>query len=236
MSSPINGKAGRVFTLLAFEFGYKARAVRSQDDTGAKGTAMGREAEGTIQFQGQVGAGRILVESTEIILRGEVKGRLPRAAILAMRVEGDDLVIDTTGGPLLLTSGPAVAANLMKTLMKPVPTLREKLGVSETARAGLLWPVTDAVLAAALEGVTAPLPKAALAVAEVLDEAALARLMAALPDLAGRPVWCVNAKGPRPELPEARIREALRSSGWIDSKTTAVSTAVSATRYGLRRG
>ena len=96
--------------------------------------------------------------------------------------------------------------------------------------------MTDAVLAEALAPVTAPVLTAPVLVAEVLDAAALLRLVAALPQLAGRPVWCVNAKGARPVLPEARIRAALRGAGWIDSKTTAVSAAVSATRYGLRKG
>jgi hypothetical protein len=197
---------------------------------------MGREAEGAIRFQGEVGVGRMLIESTEVILRGEVRGRVPREAITGARVEGDDLVMDTTRGPLVLTAGAAVAAHLLKTLTKPVPTLREKLGVSAAVRAGELWPVTDAVLAAAMKGMTAPVPDAAIVVAEVLDEAALERLTMALPRLAGRHVWCVNAKGPRPVLPEARIRAAMRGAGWIDSKTTAVSDAVSATRYGIRRG
>lgn len=197
---------------------------------------MGREAEGTIRFLGEIGAGKILVESTELILRGEIRARVPREAILAVRADGDDLVVDTMRGPLVLTVGSGVAAHLLKTLRKPVPTLREKLGLGEAVRAGALWPVTDVVLAEALAGLTAPVAEAAILVAEVLEAAALARLMATLPELAGRHVWCVTAKGPRAVLPEARIRAALRAAGWIDSKTTAVSEAVSATRYGVRRG
>lgn len=196
---------------------------------------MGREAEGLIRFRGAEGAGRILIEGTEVILRGEVRARVPRDAITALRVEGDDLVLETGLGPLVATLGPRQAGHLQATLMKPVPTLVEKLGVSEDKRAGCLWPVTDPVLATALTGLTAPVDKAALLVAELLDPATLDRLLALLPTLAGRHVWCVNAKGLRPALPEATIRSALRAAGWIDSKTTAVSDAVSATRYGLRR-
>ena len=196
---------------------------------------MGREAEGAIRYLGAEGAGRILIEGSEVILRGEVRARLARAAIMAVRVDGDDLVLDTARGPLVATVGAGVAERLRTALLRPVPTLVEKLGVSATARAGCLWPVTDGVLAAALAGLTAPVAEASLLVAEVLDAQALERLMAALPGLAGRHVWCVNAKGPRVVLPEAQIRAALRGAGWIDSKTTAVSDAVSATRYGLRK-
>jgi hypothetical protein len=96
--------------------------------------------------------------------------------------------------------------------------------------------VTDPVLLQALAERVVPVAEATILVAEIIDEVALERLVQALPDLAGRHVWCVNAKGPRPLLPEARIRAALRAAGWIDSKTTAVSAAMSATRYGLRKG
>lgn len=197
---------------------------------------MGREAEGALRYLGVEGAGRILVESGALILRGEVRARVARAGISGARVEGDDLVIDTGRGPLVATVGAVVARHLCATLLRPVPTLLEKLGAAGTVRVGCLWPVTDAVLAEALAGVLAPEAEAAILVAEVLDEAALARLMAALPGLGRRHVWCVNAKGPRPALPEARIRAGMRAAGWIDSKTTAVSDAVSATRYGLRKG
>lgn len=200
---------------------------------------MGREAEGAIRFLGAEGAGRIVVEGTEVILRGEVRARLPRGAIGAVRVEGDDLVLETVRGPLVATVGAGVAEGLCRALLAPVPTLAEKLGLKAGAMAGCLWPVTDAVLAAALAGRVAPVADAAVLVAEVPDAAALVRLLAALPGLEGRPVWVVNARGPRPGLqsvlPEARIRAALRGAGWIDSKSTAVSDAVAATRYGPRK-
>lgn len=196
---------------------------------------MGREAEGAIRYLGEEGAGRLLIESTEVILRGEVRARVPRAEIRAVRVDGETLAIETSRGLVVATVGAELALRLSRILQKPVPTLVEKLGVSLTTRAGCLWAVTDVILAEALAGLTVPLPDAAVVVAEVLDDAQLARLLAALPDLAGRPVWCVTAKGPRPALPETRIRGALRGAGWIDSKTTAVSDRVSATRYGWRK-
>ncbi len=197
---------------------------------------MGREADGAIRYLGAVGAGRILIEGAEVILRGEVRARIPRGAIAAVRVDGDDLVLETVRGPMVATVGATVAEGLARVLQKPVPTLAEKLGLTAGAGVGCLWPVTDPALAAALAGRVVPVAEATLLVAEVLDAAALERLLEALPALEGRPVWCVNAKGPRPPLPEARIRAALRSAGWIDSKTTAVSQAVSATRYGRRKG
>jgi hypothetical protein len=197
---------------------------------------MGREAEGMIRYLGAEGAGRILIEGAEVILRGEVRGKIPREAITAVRVEGDDLVLTTACGPVVATVGAAVAEGLSLVLRKPVPTLAEKLGLTGMARAGCLWPVTDPALAAALAGQVVPVAEATILVAEIMDEGALERLVQALPALAGRHVWCVNGKGPRPPLPEARIREALRAAGWIDSKTTAVSQTMSATRYGLRKG
>ena len=91
---------------------------------------MGREAEGAIRFLGAAGAGRILVESGEVILRGEVRARVPRAQIIGARVDGEDLVIETGRGLLVATVGGTRAEHLRAELIKPVPTLLEKAGRS----------------------------------------------------------------------------------------------------------
>lgn len=197
---------------------------------------MGREAEGTFRWQGSEGAGRLLVESTEVILRGELRARIPREAIAGVRVEDDDLVLDTARGPLVATLGRAVAAALASTLAKPVPTLKQKLGLISGATAGCLGPIKDATLLAALAGHMAPVETATILIAEVMDDTTLAQVLDALPRLQGRHLWCVNAKGRAANLPEATIRTAMRQAGWIDSKTTGVSKTASATRYGIRKG
>ena len=42
---------------------------------------MGRESDAWLGYNGASGAGKILLESTEIILRGAVRARIPRSAI-----------------------------------------------------------------------------------------------------------------------------------------------------------
>ncbi len=52
---------------------------------------MGREAEAQARWRGTEGAARAILESDALILRGEVRARLPRADLSGWRVEGEDL-------------------------------------------------------------------------------------------------------------------------------------------------
>ena len=99
---------------------------------------MGREAEGHAVWHGASGAVKALLESDGIILRGEVRAKLPRAGLLDWRVEGNDLCLRVDGEPLVLTLGAREAAAWVKALDKPLPSLAAKLGVSAAARAWLI--------------------------------------------------------------------------------------------------
>ena len=72
--------------------------------------------------------------------------------------------------------------------------------------------------------------------AVVTSEAALSAAVevhAALP--AGAPIWIVYGKGRQAVLGEAAVRGYMRAHGYIDSKVSAVSETLSATRF-TRRG
>lgn len=192
---------------------------------------MGREAEGHASFRGQSGAVKAYLESDGIILRGEVRGKLPRSGLMGWRVEGDDLCLSSDGEPLVLTLGAKEAAAWVKALEKPVPSLAQKLGVSATARAWVIGGPRPEELAVALAGAEAAGPDGAAVIVAVLTgpsdlEAALA---------AGQRhrlrVWCVHGKGKGAAVPDARVREVFRTAGWMDIKTSAVSEGFSATLY-----
>jgi hypothetical protein len=89
---------------------------------------MGREAEGHAVWRGASGAVKAYLESDGIILRGEVRGKLPRAGLMGWRVEGEDLCLRSDGEPLVLTLGSKEAAVWVKALEKPLPSLAQKLG------------------------------------------------------------------------------------------------------------
>ena len=196
---------------------------------------MGREAKAQVQFRGAQGLVRVLLESDMLILRGDLRARIARSDLRGWRVTGDDLHIDSSDGPLVLTLGAVEAARWGKALERPVPTLADKLGLAGQH----VWLITrtdDVALDAALTGVAraaggdATLTLAVLRGAADLD-AALA-VLAAHPTL---PIWAINAKGPKADLPESTIRTALHGAGMVDTKACAISPALAGTRYQPRK-
>jgi hypothetical protein len=192
---------------------------------------MGREAEGHALWRGVSGAVKALLESDAIILRGEVRGRLPRAGLMGWRAEGDDLCLASDGEPLVLTLGAKEAAAWVKALEKPLPSLSAKLGVSAAKRAWRIGGPAPEEIAVALAGAEAPGPDQAAMIVAMLTgpgdlEAALAAGKAH-----GLRVWCVHGKGKAAAVGDAVVREAFRAAGWMDIKACAVSEAFTATLY-----
>ncbi|WP_137111447.1 hypothetical protein [Rhodobacter sp. SY28-1] len=192
---------------------------------------MGREAEGHAVWRGQSGAVKAYLERDGIILRGEVRGKLPRAGLMGWRVDGEDLCLRSDGEPLVLTLGAKEAAAWVKALEKPLPSLAAKLGVSSAARAWVIGGPRPEEIAVAVAGAEVPGPEGAAVIVAVLSgpgdlEAALA---------AGRQhglrVWCVHGKGKGAAVPDALVREAFRAAGWMDIKASAVSEDFTATLY-----
>jgi hypothetical protein len=192
---------------------------------------MGREAEGHALWRGASGAVKALLESYAIILRGEVRGRLPRAGLMGWRVEGEDLCLTSDGEPLVLTLGAKEASAWVKALDKPLPSLSAKLGISDKALGWRIGGPAPDEIAVALAGAEALGPQGAAIIVAVLTgpedlEAALAAGRAT-----GLRVWCVYGKGKAAAVGDATVREAFRAAGWMDIKACAVSEAFTATLY-----
>lgn len=193
---------------------------------------MGRESDAWLTYGGASGAGKLLLESTEIILRGAVRARIPRSAIVGFAQEGDDLVIQTPRGALRAGLAPKHAARRVAALAKPIPTLAAKLGVSPETPIRLLGDVTDADLQAALSGGVSP--TATTLLAELNDATQLDAALHALADPGLTAFWGVTVKGKAAPLPEASLRSRLRDAGFTDTKSCAVSQIRSATRFQRR--
>ncbi len=196
---------------------------------------MGRAVVTQARFQGQIGQVRALLEAGEVILRGDLRARIPRDQVTAWRVVGDDLHLATPLGPVILTVGASEARAWARALDKPCPTLRDKMGIAPKRKVFALTPVGDAALEAAIAGAVTPeIAAAGLLLAVIRSDADLARSLAvaqAHPDL---PLWVANEKR-QAMVSEAIIRTSLRAAGLIDTKSCAVSDTLSATRYGRRR-
>jgi hypothetical protein len=194
---------------------------------------MGLEAQCACRWSGGTGMVKALLETEELILRGDVKRTIPLPAIADVAVEGDELRFRAAGEELALTLGAKPAQRWATKLTTPPPTLARKLGIGPEARARVIGPVDDPVLREALRDAEAvDADDAALGIAVVADEAALRHAL----DVHGAkgPLWLVYAKGPRAGFGEGAVRSLMRTAGYIDTKVAAVSDTLSAMRYHFR--
>lgn len=192
---------------------------------------MGREAEGHASWRGATGAVKACLETDGIILRGEVRARLPRAGLMGWQVEGDDLCLRSEGEPLVLTLGAKEAAAWVKALDKPLPSLAQKLGVSASARAFVIGGPPPDEIAVAVAGADMPGPDGAAIIIAILTGPEDLEDALAAGQSHGLRVWCVHGKGKGAPVSEAVVREAFRAAGWMDIKSSAVSEAFTATLY-----
>lgn len=194
---------------------------------------MGREAVCVVRWGGKSAEAKALLETHELILRGDLKRKVAIADLKNVRVDGEDLLFSAAGESVALTLGAKAAAGWAKKIATPPPSLKEKLGLKEGAKAMVIGAVTDAALAAALNGAsTSSAAKAKLAVAQVESEKQLAAAVRACSKPV--PIWIVHRKGKGARFGEAAVRAAMRAKGFIDTKVTAVSEAFTATRYARR--
>lgn len=191
---------------------------------------MGREAICTCRWAGKSAEVKALLETHELILRGDLKKKVPLAEIRDVRADGEDLVFKVGRETVTLSLGAKNAASWAKKIKAPPPSLKDKLGLKDGAKALVIGAVKDPALAAALKGAaTKTAANAAMAVAVVETENDLAQAIRVCP--AGAPLWIVHRKGKAASFGEAPVRAAMRTKGFIDTKVSAVSEAFSATRY-----
>ncbi len=176
----------------------------------------------------ETGEAKALLETHELILRGGLKRKASLSAITAVRVDGDDLCFKVGRETVALTLGAKDAASWAKKIQMPPPSLAHKLGLKDGAKAFVIGPVKDAVLAAALKGATAK-TGAAVAIAVVENAKDLAEAIRACPR--ATPIWIIHRKGKTATFGETPVRAAMRAKGFVDTKSSAVSDAFSATRY-----
>lgn len=193
---------------------------------------MGREIECHARHDGEAGAGKALLESSELIFRGEICFRIPFQQIQAVSVRGDDLVVRTTTGQAMLTLGARSAAAWADKIRHP-PSLLDKLGLKPGLRIGLVG-LTPEELAEPLtpREVTVVTGRAVRECALILaavngpaDLEKLPRWRAAIAPDGG--IWAIYRKGVR-QFGEADVRAAARAHGLVDVKVAAFSATHSA--------
>ena len=198
---------------------------------------MGREALVHAEVGRETGEVRALLESGELILRGAIRRRFPRPSIKSVTVKNDTLCFICSGESVRLHLGARAVEAWRKAIATPPPDLRAKLGLGKRARALLVGSFDDDVLANALKGV---IVKDGLAAAMLIvcvrgsaDLTAAQAIHAAHPGLF---LWTIYPKGRGVAFGEREIRTVLRAAGFRDTKSCAVSSLLTATRYNFKPG
>ena len=200
---------------------------------------MGREATCHARKGRESGEGKALLETDEVVFRGDFRARVALRDISGVEARRGVLTITWPGGTLALSLGSA--AERWADAIRNPKSVVEKLGI----KPGLRVAVLAGFDAAFHRDVTAALgakPRARAGkgcdlvfamLARPGDEARLARLVPAIEPAGG--VWAVYPKG-RHELSEDTVRAAARRAGLVDVKVVRFSEALGALKLVIPRG
>ncbi len=199
---------------------------------------MGQEAQCTCIWNGEKCEVKAVLEPPELILRGEIRRRLPFTKMKCVKAEGNLLHFKFEGQSVSLQLGDLIAAKWAEALLKPPPTLAKKLGITPEATVRMIGPIDDSALKKALaEAKDVSERKGDLILARVdtpadLDDA-LNRAASQLQT--GVPIWFLYRKGPGHPLNENQVRKTALTTGIVDTKIASVSAEFSALRFVKRR-
>jgi len=200
---------------------------------------MGREAQCICIWNGRKSEVKALLEPPELILRGEIRKRIPYAKMQGVRGDGDLLRFTFEGEDIALSLGKAMAAKWAEALLKPPPTLAKKLGITPETTVCMIGNADDAALKTALAEARAISKKRGDLILARVDtrpdlHSALTKTADQLDD--GVPIWFIYRKGPGHPLNENVVRDTALATGIVDTKVAAVSAEFSALRFVKRRG
>jgi hypothetical protein len=194
---------------------------------------MGRETICECTCDGATAEVKALLESEELILRGDIRMRAPLHALRDVRVESESLCFNFDERPIQLRLGAAAAKSWVKKINTPPPSLGDKLGITgKTVRT--IGPISDRALDAALSSaalLSARNPDVILSYVDT-PESLGETLREAKTQLARSiPLWLIYRKGPGHAINESAIRTTLRADGLMDTKVASVSAELTALRF-----
>ena len=200
---------------------------------------MGREANCTCIWNGKRSTVKALIEPPELILRGDLRRRVPLAKLQAVKAEDDQLRFTVGGESVSLSLGSSLAAKWAEAILKPPPSLAKKLGIKRETTVRMIGPMDDAALREALDEARSISQREADLVLARIDT--LAELRSALKEAndqlnTGIPIWFISRKGSGHPLNENLLRSTALAAGVVDTKVASVSPVFTALRFVRRRG
>jgi hypothetical protein len=181
---------------------------------------------------------RALLESNELILRGDIRRRALFSEIADVKMQSDGLRFKVGGERVELSLGSSVCAKWAAAITGPPPSLSRKLGITNKTVLRTIGDTQDENLKTALaEAARISARDADLIVAcvDTLESLKAALKQAKKQLLDSVPIWVVYAKGPGHALNETAIRSLLRGEGLMDTKVASVSSELTALRFSLRK-
>jgi hypothetical protein len=199
---------------------------------------MGREAICKCDWAGVTAEVKVLLEPNEMIVRGDIRKRVPRTELQQVKVQSDRLCFTVGREPVQLFLGSTAAVSWARAIATPLPAVARKLGITDKTIVRTIGSVHDDALKSALAEAAQISERGADLIVAYVDtpeslRATLGEAKAQL--LRGVPIWMVYAKGPGHSLNESSIRSLLRSNGMMDTKVASVSAELTALRFSLRK-
>jgi hypothetical protein len=195
---------------------------------------MGQEIQSTLHFNGKTSRGKALLESKEILFRGDIRLKIPFVEIRKLEVKNGDLHVRTKDGLVVLALGPK--AEQWRHKIRHPKSLTEKLGVKagETAAvlgtmpASFLAELTDTGVKTTKGKVTVTFPWIFLAAESLADLDKLKAIRDSMGPTAG--VWIVYPKGVK-TITENDVRGIGLRAGLVDVKVASFSQTHTALKF-----
>ncbi len=191
---------------------------------------MGLEADCKVRYDGQVSRGKALLETREIMFRGEFRLQIPFQEIRSADAKAGELHVMSAAAVAVFELGPQAEKWALK--IRNPRSLLDKLGVKPDSRVAVLGVRDEAFLAdlaARVPGVAKRRVKDADLIFLAAEAPAALDQLGPLLDCLKRDgaIWVVYPKG-RKEMNENDVRAAGRAAGLVDVKVAAFSDTQSA--------
>ena len=195
---------------------------------------MGRELRCTVRAGGKQSAGKALLETNEIIFRGDLRLKIPLASLTSVVAKDGQLHLKWPDNSAVFELGEQ-AEKWAHTILHP-KSVAEKLGVKPGSRISALWltepeALKDARKSAAAFAEDKPLKDSDVIFYGAAATSELPRIKKIIPSLASNgALWIVYPKG-RNEITELQVLAAGHAAGLVDIKVVSYSPTHTALKF-----
>jgi hypothetical protein len=195
---------------------------------------MGREILCRVKSAGKWHQGKALLETSEVIFRGDLRLKIPFASLKSVVAREGQLHLKWADDTAVFDLGPQ-AEKWAHTILHPKSTV-EKLGIKPGLKISAIYMPDDTTMkdtrkTAAEFAEGKPLKDSDAIFLGVIEEAELKGIQKLLPAIANNgAIWIVYPKG-RKEITEVQVLNAGRAAGLYDIKVVSYSATHTALKF-----